>query len=734
MAGWKKLGSDSPYGFKNQDFHDQMISCQFYRASGDMSIAVDGVQSDHTVSQYWQPYVQDGDYSYSQPTLTHRVSSAANFYDRYPSSFLPNQWFISSGSASDYSLDYTYFHEGTVHEAYGWGAQTFQYGADYTYSYRYCSGGIYNRVTCRESITMLYEAVSSNRARRLIAATKSKIAVLHDRSGSWRIIVDGVGGTYAGDDCNCASRRFKTAQVGNLLFFTNDFDPVLMWGMDDGPNGCDSWSADYVQDLLDLNIMKVRCIAEWQGFLFLANVEQDSTRIANRIFWSGFNDPTGISPSANSAAGSQDLGVGETITHMAPCGGRMLIYTTKGAREGAIYEVLFVGGDLVWSFKELYRGPDTVLFENSFVNIGNVHYWLSQSGIQEFTEFDRAPHRVEWIHRACGVIDKGVPADWLKGYSGLDSFGPVNESGCDQVVGFYDSVRKCLWFSWPTDSNECANMSLRINLTYQHASLVDHGFTAGVMHRPDYTETLRDFLSDFGLCDPSTLLMDKEGAPYGVGYTGQTFASIRNATEDPDLPVDANSFSAQFVGVELESLCAGCDANTVMVLASAGDKTLKEFDPDVFYRERYVPEADDYDCPNTSPGVYVLDGYPWLVQADVNNYGVMEEKSIRRVLVDYAAAAQTVPSDLSFHIAYGQQRTHMTWYTEADTVPLEALDDQTESEHAFYNTRPDLLATYNFYHKGVFLAWRFFGSGTGGSACYSGVNLQLRKSQGEWDK
>lgn len=907
LGGWTKFGADSPHGFKNQDFHDQMLDCLTYRDSFEHSAFIPAGLSGYDYP-YWTPAYTGDAYAVDDTPLGPFYGYAPDFYDYYPTTPGPNQWFlcnvfigtpyapteeifwdpnnnvpeltVPNGSAppigevdhwhyftsptkksvnnfaspgkapgvdinhnpsdtlndalitwwksvaydslvseraglappmtvtavkfywawiagspssgwnienlyadntdfSDYSsagwtlaIKYTEAETGTPaagisgtvssggtqgyfslcrfqiqqaqYDAYGSGTLQPSYHSAYGYTYSYCGDYVYNRAACREVITMLHESSSVAGRRKFLVGTKSKLAVLNERGGNYRILADGLGGPYSdARNCGCPSARFKVAQLGNVVVFTNDIDPVLFWVMDSGPAGCDDWSVDYIQDLLALNITRAKVVASWRGFVFVMNVEQEGERHSNRIFWCDYNTPLGWIPGANSLAATTDLADGDRIVAAETIGQQLRIYTRRGANQTAIYDVMLVGGETTLNFQEVYRGPDGLQYENSMVNCGDVHYWVSESGIMELGPYDRTPNRMEWIHRASAALYDGIQGEWLgplkpfameftSEWLMTTGFAAVNKSACDMVNGFYDSHNKALWFSWPTGDAECPDMSLRLNLQYRSASLVDHGFTAGCMMRPDYAGTLRDFLVEFAGCEPASLMVSKEGLPYSFPTPITPPTSIRNATEDPDLPVDPNSMCALLGDKVIDELCAACDADSMLVMADAQDRTLKQFTPSTYYRERYVGGEQAYDCPYTSPGIYAQDGYFSLIQSDADDYKQKVEKIINRAEIDFVAEDQVAPNELSFEVAYGAQPRCLTWDQSATPKELTCLTSESAVAHAANNTRPSEMATYNFYRRGVFIAWRAFTSGTGGASCWNRVTTNMRLAAGEW--
>ena len=738
MGGWQKLLSDSPFGFKNQDLHDQMAGCQGYYESFGGTFTYP-----HTLTGYsypvWYPGTSFPDEVGIEGPSDVYYGYAPDFYTDYPpyqilgdfTSYSYVGYPYEGDGDSYYELSYGYLIPGYTTEGYGAGDPTPTYIGPYTYDYAYCGNYAYVRDhQCREAITLLYEAVSVGGRRKLVAGTKSRLYVLNERSGNWRILLDGQSGAYASDNCECAQRRFKVAQVGNIVIITNNFDEVQTWEIDAGPSGCDMWSTEFIPDLQGLGIQKAGVVAAWRGFAFLADVQLNGEHHGSRVYWSDLNDPRTWAPGGGSIAGYVDLGLGERVTNIAPIGGQLRVYTTRGD-EKAIYTVAIVGGTEILSFDEIYRGPDGVEYENSLVNTGSAHVWFSSSGIMTLGEYDRTPQRIDWIYKADGVFYNGLPGEWVRDFDGLSGFGSVNKEFCHNVVGGYNSERKQIWFSWPTDSNHCANMSLCLNVVFKVANLVDHGFTAFLTYRPDYVLALREFLAQYAGCDPSTMLMPKEGEALPVEPMYFP-AYIRNYGEDPDAPADANSVCGYLGGQTLEDICGSCGVDSVFVMASALDKTLKEFTPSQYFRERYVESNVIYDCPQTVDGSYALDGYYSMMQGDAADFKEKVEKIINKLHVEFNAESQTTPNLLYVHVGFGAQPSCLSWDRTLRTIKLECITEKSRLQQKARNIRPNEIPSFFCYRRGVFLAWRFFVKGTGGGSCFGGVVQSVRKAMGEW--
>lgn len=755
LGGFKKLFSDSPFGFYNQDLHDGLLGCLTYLDSYTQDFAFPGGYT----GQYLYPYMSP---STSTPEeLTRELSGP---YCGYPPLFYPfyypggvdldNRTMASGRHGYPYTTQFTdgicavqapYEYGGSLFYTYTWRliAGSFTPGQPYgplqpvmsnpyDYTQGYCGTVEHLRQSCREPITLLAEAELEDSGRKLIAATKSRIYALSESSANWVILADGLGGAYSYDnDCaTCSSRRFTTTRLGGIHLFTNNFDPVLYWRFDAPISGCNQWRAQYVEELLALGITKVAVLGSWKGFVFAANVEEGGQSFPSKIFWSDFNAPLSWIPSDTSLASFSDLGFGEVILRFEPLGGQARIYTNR-----AIYEVLLVGGDEVFRFIEIYRGDDSLKYRYSLVNVGNAHIYLGETGIFVLEEYARKPNRIEWMHKASGAIFNGVTPTDVIGFPWLSSFGPINQQECDQAIGWYDEVRKHVWFSWPTDDNVCPNMSMFISPQYGFSSIVDKGFTAGVSFTSDPRQSLLDWLRTNQICNPSQFLADikKMGLPYDVA--DDVFANppeyFWNETENWDLPQGPNSLCGRLGAASIEDLCGADCERTLMVVADAADKTLKEYDENIFYRERFVGTTGDYDCPYTSTGVYALDGYTSLVQGDPFKFGRTEEKSIRLLAIDSVARLQAIPSNLETQIGYASQPSCLTWVS-GGARELRCLTEFDAAQHLQNNTRPDLFLRFPVHRTGQFLTYRIFVRGVGGGFCASEIKMQVRLRQSCW--
>jgi len=444
---------------------------------------------------------------------------------------------------------------------------------------------------CREAITLLHSFRSVSGRRRLIAGTMSRLYVNNETGGNWRILADGLGGScHDPSDCTCSPKRFTSAQLGNTVIFCNGIDPVLVWQSDEAPNGCYGWSADYLMDLLALNISTAEVCGVYQGFLFIGDVTADGERIPSRLHWCDYNNPLHWAPGFESLAGFHDFGQGETILVVKPIGGKIRIYTDR-----AIYDGTIVADDRLFSFQEVYRGERIPVYRHGFVNGGDFHMFMGEDTIYIMSEYDREPTPFEWCHLASGAVFRGLPSSWITAIDELDAFPPINDRNCNNIVGGWDGLNEAAWFSWPTGDDQCPSQSLILWPKRRKASLVDHGFTAFVTHQPDQDLQVRDFLASYGLCDPATGRLEKESVFCSEDYTPVNYPYLRNATEDPDLPMEPDSFFAQLCNICIEDICQTCDVPSTFIMACAEGQNLVEFTRDSYVREVYI-EGESGPC------------------------------------------------------------------------------------------------------------------------------------------
>lgn len=675
-GGWTRLFGDAAVGFNNQDLHDQLIELQDYRSS--------------IISSFFRPTM-----------LVDQV---------YP-------YFTGAGYGEDGA-------------GYGYGALLPVYSLGGTYNYETCSYDQYTRPGCRESFSFLVEIGSENDSRRLLAGTRSRLYELNEASGNWRILVDGLGGfSINSSEANCqpcSDVRLQSDQLLGYTCFTNNYDVPFAYRFGATASGCAMTAAKPIDDLIALGITRAGCVCEFKGFMIFADIDQDGVSYPGRVVWSDFNAPISFLPLPGiSLANFADIAFSEKILKMGQLGDYLMVYTDKAIHRGTLVLRQEANGIVseVFNFKELYSGPDALKYKFTLINTGAAHIYGGDNGIYVMTANDLRPQRVEWIHKASGVIYNGV-ANFNSELQSLPgeiadalNFGKLNEARCYQFVGWYNSTNKEAWFSWPTDSNVCPNVALRLNLQYQTSSIVDHGFTTGCSFHPDTRPSLRQWLISIGVCSPDDFEYIKEGPTGNDPETpDQLPLYIWNPTEDPTLPLHDRSLCIALGGITLDDLCTKCLVGPIHITASASDFCLKQMRDDVFVREQF----DGFN--------YADFGYPNFIQSGAEDFGTEVDKVISRAALEYRALPQTEPSVVFFMIGFGSQGSCPTW-RNIGSRELKCLTEKLLAEHEAKRTRPSLDANFPTLYRGKFIFYRYWTLGMGGGSCYSKLELSVRNAQ-----
>ena len=253
----------------------------------------------------------------------------------------------------------------------------------------------------REHITMLYEFESGGGSRKLIAATKSRVYALNQRSRNWVLIGDNGGAGYGeGTSADYSTTKFKASQLGNNIVFTNNYNEPLYWYFDSTPDLANKNLLQTIPDLVKLKITKVNYIAEYKGFMFLADLEENTTQQIAKVQWSDYVDATSYYPSTASLSGQQTVGdIGEAIIGMAVLGDHLMIY-----KERSIWRCSLVSSANLFVFKQIYQGENTPFYTDTLISAGDSHFYMAEAGIYRISVSDIRPVRIDWIHNSSAII------------------------------------------------------------------------------------------------------------------------------------------------------------------------------------------------------------------------------------------------------------------------------------------------------------------------------------------
>jgi len=610
-GGWRRLfADDDPYN--NQDLHDQLVDQLSYygqyvaHAMGGMDQVGYGYPYFLPTHQLPDNYVYDSPYNDpNQPICPAYVMDYGGVGGQYMGCPIfypfvgypyvlaaPIEGACNTGEPFFYPYSYLYaeclqFQPGEIIEGYAYGYPFATYSSPFSYDYIYCHD-LFFRPGCREAITALGELVLST-GRKLFAATMSRVYEYNQSSGSWRVLADGLGNSgYTAAQCGCNRVRGIFAKFGSYLVYTNNFDPVLIYLLGAEAAECSQQALVPITDLLALGITRAGGAIEYKGFLFIWDYEENGERMGGNVRWSDFEDPNSFIESDTSLAGFATIAVGETILNAAPLGNWLIFYTDK-----RIIRCSLVAGEDVFNFEDIYKGSqstgDALKYKFSLINAGDMHLYLGESDAWLFTQFDTRPVMVPWITKACGMIFNGIEEDDA-------TYERLNEAACELVTGGYNERTKEAYLSWPSGDNTCPDVTLRFNLKFSAADLVDHGFTAFHTFRPELRPTFGQWLEDLGVCDRGTQVAagPRDGA---ICLYAEPEAAVippplymRNPTEDASLPVHPESLCARLQGKTLDDFCRDCAAPDTFIMADAQDFTLKQAEDDIYYRERLAFE------------------------------------------------------------------------------------------------------------------------------------------------
>lgn len=633
--------------------------------------------------------------------------------------------FASGACNTGYPFYYEYSHlytscpeelPDTPIAGYPYGTRFPLYNPLFDYEYEYCGNELFNRAGCREAVTHLQEIVTTG-ARKLIAGTMSRLYELNQSSGNWRVLVDGMGSPgYTAAQCGCNDVRSMTAVLGSYLIHTNNFDQPGIYLLGEESAACNLNSVQPITDLIALGITRAGGVVTWKGFTIFYDITEDGERQGGTVLWSDLEDPYAYIEGDTSFAGRATVAIGATILNAAPLGNWLILYTDKG-----IIRVTLVGGDDVFNFEDIYKGGNAMKYKFSLINIGDAHLYLGESDIYLFTQFDTRPINALWITKAAGMIFNGISEDDA-------SYAPINADACNLVTGGWNEETKEAFLSWPTGAGICPNVTLRLNTKFNTADFIDHGFTAFLTFRKDDRPTVGEWMEDMGICPRGSKVATglKDGDVCDVGaVVANAPIYIRNETEDPDLPVHADSLCARLAGMSLDDFCEDCASATTFIAASATDFTLKQLEDDVGFRQMLGGNIEAYDAYSCHGEFYHNDGYDSVMQEGAEMYRSEDEKIIKRIRLEAEPLPQASPSDLECDVGYGSMPTCITW-KEAETKLFECQTDKSAAQHAADKTRQDGQFNFPVWRRGVYLSARFRITGIGGLGTFSALHKMIK--------
>lgn len=588
----------------------------------------------------------------------------------------------------------------------------------------------------RQPLTMLFGATSTRQINKFIIGSQTKLALLDEFAGNYRIIGTGYGGTPS---TSASAPRFKCDQLGDTIVLTNDFDRPKYYVLEAAADNVGALVHE-IPDLALIGLTRAACVWQWRNVMFLADVEMDYTRFSNRILWSQFDQPLQWDPAdVQSIAGSKDLHRHERILAGAPSGNGFLIYTTHG-----IWEMVAVGGDQSFAFRRVYNGEDneemgTLFYPNTLVSRKETHMYLGSDGVYEYNQFSPSPQRVEWIHRSSNLL-----------------FDDIDSDACTVHIGASHGDEILFFVAKTSDANDCPSVGLRLNMQYQTADRIDHGFTALAKHHSQPIPTIRDFIVQHGICTIAALRTAgypyvNEGLPNPLPSADAAFTPVSIYTDTPQTigsvtvedwtepESDPDSLCALLAGATFDDFCKSCKGIPVLVGADSVDWCLKEFDPDVFYRERCAnPTAvgtSSVDGYTSAVGSYVLDGITSIIRY-TPMYAEDSIIKLEEIRLDFMEHEGT-DSEIGLRVGISSQLRDpnfdgcgILWHQHTKKR-IKCLSTVTAERHNIQNTMPTDFVAWIFLREGRRLYVEMRIDGTGGDAIFSKAVAKVSASQTE---
>lgn len=183
-----------------------------------------------------------------------------------------------------------------------------------------------------------------------------------------------IGGTFtdvskAGGYNTADDDVWHAAQFGPDAIATNFADPVQSRSI--------ATSGAFADHFTSTEKPKAKYIGTIRNQLVVANVNDSTGAVANRVRWSALGNSVDMDPSSTTLAGSQDLQRGGTITGFEGFVEYGLVF-----QERAVNRMTFVGAPLVYDIQPVLQGIGTTI-PNSITTYGRRAFCLTEEGFVE---------------------------------------------------------------------------------------------------------------------------------------------------------------------------------------------------------------------------------------------------------------------------------------------------------------------------------------------------------------
>lgn len=384
----------------------------------------------------------------------------------------------------------------------------------------------------REPPTLYFASTSNSGVRRLFKGTKTRFLQLDESAGTWATI----GSNYGNDgDANLTQTRWKAAQLQDTIVLTNGVDKVQSHLLGSG----------VMSEITTLNtagesgglVTKSNIVIEWQGLIFLMNMEEEGVRLASRIRWSDLNQPTVFTVGGASVSDFQDLTYGQRILAAIPLAGSLYIFTNCSVWKCNL-AIDLITPAVTLACAEIYTEPKNeakcLAYPNTLVSTGFSLYYASRDAIYEFNPYLPEPAAPDFIFKASDVIFDSSSAS------------VIDRSACNSPIMEYWPETSELHFSWGTVEAIEVNATIDCDTYVPGAPVQGTGinrFTLVINTNPkhkttdyrDYGSTaLVNFRSDIlvvGSCNQAVLFLGANGTDFslkqfGVGYAREIYDPV----------------------------------------------------------------------------------------------------------------------------------------------------------------------------------------------------------------
>lgn len=535
----------------------------------------------------------------------------------------------------------------------------------------------------REPVTLLFQSTTNDGFRRLLLGTKTKLGVMDEASGNWTNIGTGLG--VDGDD-SLTQLRFHAAELQNRVFFTNNFDTPKYYDF-----------SGVVQEIPDLAtagedggaISKSRVIISWNGLIFLMNNEEDGARISSRIRWSDLNDGLAWDVSdVASVSEFQDLDYGEVILNAVPLGSFLYVFTDKSLWRCGLtintdnpsepYAVL----NCIKVYTEPKNRAKCLAYPNSIVSTGFEIFYAASDGIYRFDPYLPQPERVEWIHRATGLIYKELGP--IPDFFGIPWSTRIDKQACQSPIMEY--------VPGPNEEETAGCGELHVSWATYDPLAVPTGGETGTVDCDEIVPT---------------------PPPVGSGINRHTLVlNLKYQTADY-----RDYGSTAMVNFTSQLLSGGCAQQAMLIAANGSDLTLKQMDVGQ-YRLQYDPED----------GSYANNGYYTKLRGVFPFENFPEEKIIESFLLGILPDDPNETAVISLRVGTSFEaldpnnvngRCSVLWH-QLSAKPIKCRNTRTATKYVADGVRPDDPIEWKFWFVGHFLYYELTLAKPDGTAPTSG--------------